>query len=164
MASTDPGRSKSPLQAPDENAALDAPEGAASAPSSSIVFSWFKLFLGGVLVLGLSVGLFFSVYRYAMTTPRFAVEHIEVKGNQRLSETQVVRLAGVETGQNVFALDTSRAQQRLLAEPWVERARVSRELPATLRIELTERVAVAVALVEGDLFLVTSDGEPFKKV
>ena len=41
--------------------------------------------------------------------------------------------------------------------------RVTRELPATVRIIVEEQVAVGMATL-GDLYLVNADGEPFKKL
>jgi cell division protein FtsQ len=39
---------------------------------------------------------------------------------------------------------------------------VVRELPSTLKIELGEREAVALAQIQDTLYVVSSDGEPFK--
>ncbi len=40
--------------------------------------------------------------------------------------------------------------------------RITRELPSTLKVEISERDAVAVAAIGDRLYLVTSEGEPFK--
>ncbi len=50
---------------------------------------------------------------------------------------------------------------RLARHPWIAAARVRRELPATLVIDVTERQAAAVAVI-GGLYLVDERGHPFK--
>ena len=51
---------------------------------------------------------------------------------------------------------------RLATHPWILSARVRRELPSTLAIEVTERHAVASALL-GALYLLDEAGRPFKR-
>lgn len=119
--------------------------------------------LGGVaLVVGTSLSVAWGAYRYALTSPRFAITQLDLQGAARLSETDVTRAAGIQRGQNIFSLDTQLAETRLLENPWVEQVKVTRTLPGTLRIELKERVAQALAAAGSTLYLVSRSGEPFK--
>jgi cell division protein FtsQ len=76
----------------------------------------------------------------------------------------VQELAGVEPGANMFALDVEVLEKKLLGEPWIREVRVVRELPGTLRVELLENDAGALALVGTELYLLTRRGEPFKRL
>jgi len=123
-----------------------------------------KLVAGLAVVVAASTAVAYSLHRYALTTTRFAIQKVELGGAKRYSVEQARALAGVTIGQNLFAFDTRAAEQRLLKEPWLSSAHVTRKLPTTLRIELTEREAVAVAVLGDRPFLVTPDGEPFKEL
>jgi cell division septal protein FtsQ len=159
------------LSAPSEAAGLEGgdlegqQDGDESSPKASGRWlSSVKLLVGGMLVVGLTGLMFWTVYRYALTTPRFAIQNVEVSGNQRLNRSRVMDIAGIRLGQNIFATDTLTLQRRLLDEPWVHTAQVTRDIPSTLRIKLTEHEAAALASVDDTLFLVTNEGEPFRQV
>ncbi|MBN2195431.1 MAG: FtsQ-type POTRA domain-containing protein [Polyangiaceae bacterium] len=119
---------------------------------------------GLALVVTVSLAVAWGVHQYASTTPRFSVVIIDVVGNRRLSDSEVLRRAGVAEGMNLFVLDTEATEQALLAVPWIEEVKVTRELPRTLRIELVEREAAAVAVVGSRSWLVTPEGVPFKEL
>ena len=112
----------------------------------------------GALAYGSVLG-----YRFATTSPTFALGHIKVSGADRANENALVKLGGITLGTNLFVLDTSAIERALIAHPWVKRVSVQRRLPSTLSIEVTEHNAVAMMSL-GDLYLVNSEGEPFKRV
>jgi cell division protein FtsQ len=128
------------------------------------LFGALKLSIGFAIVTSISVAIAWGAHRYALTTPRFNVKEFDVRGNRHFSAGEIARLAGIERGLNLFAVDTDAAEARLLASPWVKRAKISRALPGTLRIEVAEREAAALATIEDALYLVTPEGEPFKAV
>jgi cell division protein FtsQ len=72
--------------------------------------------------------------------------------------------AGIELGQNLFAFDTHAAEEKLLKDPWLRSVRVTRELPNTLKVEVTEREAYAIAILGEKPWVVTHEGEPFTQV
>jgi cell division protein FtsQ len=178
MASTNPAGGKPPankkvgkprtLHAPQETVDHEGPAGTDESPATergaTTLLSAIKLVFGGALVVGLTGLMFWTVYRYALTTPRFAIQNVEVVGNQRLSRAKVAEIAGIRVGQNIFATDTTTLQRRLLDEPWIRTAQVTRELPNALQVKITEHEAAALANLDDVLFLVTSAGEPFRPV
>jgi cell division protein FtsQ len=121
-----------------------------------------KASVGVVLVVGTACATAWGGYRLALSSPRFAIQHVEVDTSRRLPDREVARRAGIAVGENVLALDLGEAEQRLLADPWVRNVRVTRQLPHTVRVQLVEHEAVALAALDGDVFLVGADGEPFK--
>jgi cell division protein FtsQ len=123
-----------------------------------------KLVVGLAVVVAASTAVAYSLHRYALTTTRFAIQKVELEGSKRLAPDEVRSLAGVTIGANLFAFDTRAAEDKLLKNPWVSSAHVTRRLPGTLHVAVTERVAAAVAVLGDRPFLVTPDGEPFKEV
>jgi len=120
--------------------------------------------LGGVIVvLAASIAVAWGARRYITTSPRFAVRTVTVDGTQRRTAEQVATLAGVAIGKNVFAVDPVTAERGILADPWIEKAKVVRNLPGTVEIVIAEREALALCAIGGELYLVTRDGDLFKK-
>ncbi len=115
--------------------------------------------------MALTVGtLAWGVHRYARTTPRFGIVHLEVEGTKRLSREDVLLAAGVKKGKNLFSLDIPAAEKALVASPWISSARITRRLPSTVRLQVVERDPRAILVLQGKSFLVSSDGVPFKEL
>ncbi|MDP9329656.1 MAG: FtsQ-type POTRA domain-containing protein [Actinomycetota bacterium] len=97
---------------------------------------------------------------YASTfTAIFGARTIRVEGQHRIGTEQVQRLAGLETGVNVFHLDTAAAEHNLEADPRVLVASVSTDLPSTVVVTITERLPVAVVTEgAGSSDLIGADG------
>lgn len=128
----------------------------------SMLWSLTKLLAGVILVVAASGAVAWGAHRYALTTPRFSIHKLDLSGNRRLSEAEVQKAMALEPGQNIFAFDTANAERKLLENPWLKEVKVTRELPTTLKVELTEHEPAAVAVIGEDLYLVTRAGEPFK--
>ncbi len=158
-------KGKREVAAPDESAFSPSEDLAETSPPSGWaqrLWSVTRVLFGAALVLGVAGIVGWGAHRYALTTPRFAIQSVEVEGVRRLGADQVKELAGVEVGGNVFALDVAGAQERLLESPWVAEARITRRLPGHVRIAVEEREAGALVLVGERLFLATRSGEVFK--
>jgi cell division protein FtsQ len=116
------------------------------------------------VVVAASISVAWGARRYVTTSPRFAVRTVLVEGERRRSAGAVAEAAGVAVGKNIFALDLHHAGQLLAQDPWIERATVTRKLPSTVAISVVEREAYAAAVISGELYLATRDGDLFKKL
>lgn len=123
-----------------------------------------KITLGFALIVAAVGALTWGVYRYAQTTPRFAISDIQLEGTRRLERDDILGAAALRRGTNLFALDTNQAEGALREIPWIASARVTRQLPATVRIEIREREARAIAIISEKNFLVSEEGLPFKEL
>ena len=114
-------------------------------------------FAGALLLLmgtaaSLAVGLHWS-----LTSPRFAVARIEVKGAQRLTDTELLSAAGIAPGENLFRLDGERVRARLMRLPPVKRAEVIRSFPNRVTLVVEERVPFTLAQA-GHLYWLDENG------
>ena len=91
-------------------------------------------------------------------SPYFAAHRIEIHGTTHTTRSEVMRIAGIAPGTNVFTLDAGSAEARLERDPWIAGATITKDLPSTLVIDIDERVAVAVVQTGGALRLVADDG------
>jgi cell division protein FtsQ len=101
------------------------------------------------------------IVRRVIASPRFAVRDIAVGPTDHVSAEEITTVAGVRPGDQLLSVDPDAVAARLTTHPWILSARVRRELPSTLAIDVTERRAVATALM-GALYLLDENGRPFK--
>ncbi len=99
----------------------------------------FFIWLCLVIVL-LSVGAVLSL------TVFFHIETIEISGNERYSEEEILSHCTIDTGENLFLSDTQAAKEMLQRNlPYVYNAQIKRKLPSSIEITITEaQVAYAI--------------------
>lgn len=89
----------------------------------------------------------------------FAVRRVEVVGVRYLAPTQVVAAMGLRAHASVWS-SLPVLERRLVALPGVAAAKVSRRLPSTLQVAVTEVEPVALAVGPSGLVPVGRDGRP----
>jgi len=115
----------------------------------------------GVLCI-LSTG-FILIYDFITQYDYFKAKNLTITGNHSFSEKQILSRAGIKQGVNIFSVNLSLIQKRLLAHPWIEEADITRELPSGINIRIKEHKAVAVVNL-GRRFLINNKGKIFKEV
>jgi cell division protein FtsQ len=100
--------------------------------------------------------------QHVIASPRFAVREVRVGATTHALHDDVLALAAVAPGDKLLSIDTDAVAARVASHPWVASARVRRELPSVLAIDVTERRAAAVALL-GGMYLLDENGRPFKR-
>jgi cell division protein FtsQ len=118
------------------------------------------LTVGGLGALGWAALCFDG---WAAQSPRFTLRTVQVRGLQRATEHELLRLASVGPGVNLWSLDPAAVGQAMAAHPWVRSVEVTRSLPDTLVLRVEEREPVALAAL-GDLYVVDAQGVPFKRL
>ena len=78
------------------------------------------------------------------------LDRIFVKGDQILTGDEIKSLAGVDSGALLFKISLASVRDRIEKNPYIKRAVVVRELPYYLKINVKERVPVAlIAAIQG---------------
>jgi cell division protein FtsQ len=95
---------------------------------------------------------------WVSTSPLFRMHSLDVVGNHRLSASRVASLGGLTSSTNVLWLRTSTIERRLEANPMIASARVTRRLPSTIMISVTERTPVGLLGGGRSPMLVAGDG------
>lgn len=138
---------------------LDSEE---SSKSKTTATGIVKIVFGVGVVLAAACVVALGAYRFLTTTTRFAIERVEVQGSHRYGEGDLLALAGIARGANLFGVDLGLAEKKLTENPWIESAHVARKLPDGLSITVEELTASALASIDATLYLVTRDGRPIK--
>jgi hypothetical protein len=76
-------------------------------------------------------------------TRLIGARHVRVVGAHPGTVAQLLRAAGIEVGEPMFDIQPGRAAQQLRLLPWVASAAVTRVWPATVRVTVSKRQAVA---------------------
>ena len=115
-----------------------------------------------IAVLLAASALFMVGYAAVTRSDYFRTERISVDGHVRLSRDAVLEQARISPGDNVLAVNLRLVRKRLLAHPWIASARISREIPETIRIHIEEHAGVAIVDL-GRKFLLNKRGKIFKE-
>jgi cell division protein FtsQ len=127
------------------------------------LLAWSGRFAILVLITACAAGVGKLLERYVRSAKAFATRNIDITGLSRLSPAEVTAAAGLALDKNVFEVSPEQVRERLQAHPWIAEVKVVRRLPATYRIEVRERRAVALLQLES-LYLVSESGAVFKRL
>jgi cell division protein FtsQ len=103
------------------------------------------------------------VRTFVLDSEYFSVREIQVRGGDRVRGTDLVALAGLKHGMNIWAIDLAAIEKVFAKHPWVRRVLVRREFPRRVVIEIEERSPKAIVAM-GQLYYVDSDGLVFTTV
>ena len=94
----------------------------------------------------------------------FELHNVNVRGTKHLNELKVYQIALANRDRAMPFVDLDAVRGRLLALSWVEDARVSRQLPDTLVIDIVERKPVAVLAKPDRMVLIDATGRELEIV
>jgi cell division protein FtsQ len=98
-------------------------------------------------------------------SPLFDVDHVRLRGVTRTQPLRVIQSAGTVPGRPMVDLDEAAAARRIERLPWVADAKVRREWPNTVSIEVRERApAASVPAAGGGWVLVDGTGRVLEPV
>lgn len=97
-------------------------------------------------------------------SPVLGLRSIEVDAPTAALDAPVRDAAQLPAGTPLARIDLAAVRQRVLSVAAVASATVHRQWPNTLRISVTERVAVAATQANGHWWLVDATGLPFRQV
>lgn len=103
-------------------------------------------------VLGVAIALSLTVL--------FKIDTIEIAGESRYDQTQIMELSGVRSGQNLFlckAKEGAAAIEKAL--PYIQSAQISRKIPSKILITVTEAVPAGSVEYNGRYLVLSSLGK-----
>ncbi|MBN2516155.1 MAG: FtsQ-type POTRA domain-containing protein [Deltaproteobacteria bacterium] len=116
-----------------------------------------------IITIGFIAFVMVYVYNCIITTSYFELKGITVRGNERVTEKEVLALADIEPQSNILTLNLKDISRSIETNPWVKDTAIGREFPDRLVIEVRERDPAALVLVDGNLYIMDWDGAVFKK-
>lgn len=116
-----------------------------------------RLVVGTVGILLVAIGAF-AVPEVIRNARFLQVNRIVVEGNTRVSDGEVLALVGQLSGQSIVTVDLEAYRDQLLTSGWIENATLSRILPSTVKVGVTEREPAGLARLGGRLYLMDRHG------
>ena len=118
-------------------------------------FAW-KLISMAAVVVAVFLGL--SVF--------FRVDTITVAGADKYTPWMIRQASGVETGDALLSISEARVASRIISDlPYIDEVKVSRKLPGTVEIQVTElQVTYSIEDENGGWWLISSSGRAIEAV
>ncbi len=88
------------------------------------------------------------------------VSQIEVKGNKRVSQREILKRSGLIKGKSTLLFLEDRVRREILESHWIKEVRLERVFPGKVVIEVEEKEPFCLALSEeGELLYVDKNGK-----
>ncbi len=101
----------------------------------------------------------------ASVTVFLKVAEVQVSGSVRYPAADIIESSGIKTGDNMFLVNKFEVAEKLLSEyPYIEQIKIRRRLPDTFLFEITERVAAAYVLSDGNRWLIDNNAHILERI
>jgi cell division protein FtsQ len=102
-----------------------------------------KLALVIAFCVAVYLGALEGAKRFFFENPEYQLKTIEVQTDGTLQRDQILRVADLQEGQNIFSINLARVHDRIQQLPQVDEAQLMRKLPGEVDIRVIERKPVA---------------------
>jgi len=102
-----------------------------------------KIALVVALVAVIYVGGRFAAKRFFLDNPDYKLSAIEVQTDGTLQREQILSVADLREGENIFRVNLARVHARLQELPQVDEVEIVRKLPSEIDIRIVERKPIA---------------------
>lgn len=106
-----------------------------------VIFS--KIALAIALLTGIYVGVQFAARRFFLENPDYKLTNIDVQTDGTLQREQILHVANLREGENIFRVNLARVHDRLQELPQIDEVEVVRKLPAEIDVRIVERKPIA---------------------
>lgn len=90
----------------------------------------------------------------------FKVQHVEVSGNYRYTQEEIVSATGIQPEDNLFRMNKFKIADALIADlPYIESVNLRRRMPDTILINVTETAPAAAVSSGGIWWLMDPNGK-----
>jgi cell division protein FtsQ len=96
--------------------------------------------------------------------PYFDIKTVAVENTKHISKGDVLKLANIQIGGNIFYLNTGEITEKLKNNTYINNVTISRKLPDTIVIRVEERKAEFYAVINEENFVIDNNGIVLEKV
>ncbi|MCZ2204057.1 cell division protein FtsQ/DivIB [Bartonella sp. A05] len=122
--------------------------------SFSVLFFFFLSVVYGVSFSGRMN----DIVKAVTSNVGFVVTDVDISGNKRVAEQEVLRILGLDAQQSILSFDVDKARSILEQQAWVQSAIVQKVYPNRVRISMIEREPYAVWRHDGEVDIIDSTG------
>lgn len=113
-----------------------------------------------LILATIGFGIFWGIRENLYADPGFLVQTVKILPENSLSRERLLQLQGMYLDKNLFKISPRQVAEEVEKDPKIREARVVREFPKTLRIEVRDRNPFAQVqfFSKGEWFSVAQDG------
>lgn len=97
-------------------------------------------------------------WNFCMRYPAFNITSITVENNKNTDAQKIIQLSGIQTGNNIFYIKTSKGSNKIMENPYFTSVKISRKLPSSIVISVVEREATYYAAKDNKFAVIDKDG------
>jgi len=112
------------------------------------LFSSFLNFVSFVLLIGILVFLVYKSVKFFNKTSNFNVNNLLIKGNINLTYIEILDIIGIKKDDYFFKADLNFIKKRLERHPRIKKAKVYKQTPNKLVVEIEEREPFVLLNIE----------------
>lgn len=94
-----------------------------------------------ILKLVVIIGIIAGGTTFALVSPIFNIKDIIVTDNNKVPNDTIISLSTLQLEQNIFKFYNKNIENKIKENPYIEKVTIHRNLPSTVEIKVTERVA-----------------------
>ena len=94
-----------------------------------------KHYMLRLILILIAAGIVFLLLR----SPLFEISYIRVEGNSLLSDEEIIEMAGVSEGDNMFSVSSRKVRKALEENAYIASVKIDRQIPDTYVIEIKEK-------------------------
>ena len=138
-------------------------------PTAQRVRTFYRLFsrllrwIKPILVVSFLFAVGTFVWFHFSNSEPFQLKKVSIQSNLPVPTKQIMEVAGIKYGDNVFTMDLHRVAQRLHRYPRVRHFTLKRRLPDTIQFTLKLHKPTAVVMLEKP-YLLNAEGRPYARV
>lgn len=117
-----------------------------------------------ICVLAFVCSALFILLIYLQRAQYFSIQHIDIKGNKRLSTNRILALSGINIGDNILRVRLGSIYERLYESKWIKRVAVRKTFPDTIHIDIEELQASFWVQYDNALYYADALGFPITPV
>ena len=118
-----------------------------------------------ILIFYLAIGfLGWNFFAFIFSSNFCNIEEVIIKGNDCLSEDEILSRSKVKLGENIFKLDLKKSKDSLMQEPWIKEVEIKRVIPNKIIISIKERKPAAIIHIGEEYFSSTKEGIVLSKI
>lgn len=99
-----------------------------------------------------------AAWNFCMRYPGFNITSITVENNKNADANKIISLSGIQAGNNIFYIKTSKASGKIMTDPYFTSVKISRKLPAGIVISVVEREATYYAIKDNKFAVIDKYG------
>lgn len=113
-----------------------------------------KAFIKGMIAVTIIIGAMLAL----SLSPLFKLEKIEVEGNSKVTNEEIINLSKIQKGNNIFLVNNNSVINKIKENSYIENVKIKKLLPDRIVIEVEERQATYALKYEEKYIYINNQG------